>query len=153
MPQMVFESPLGPLLIAERAGALAALSFLPAGAEAASAETPLLAYARRELEEYFAGRRRAFDLPLAPEGTAFQTRVWRAIADIPFGQTRSYGALARELGSAPRAVGQACGRNPIAILVPCHRVLGAGKGLGGYSGGRGLETKRFLLAHEGALLA
>lgn len=144
---------MGPLAITERGGAITALSFLPQGARGPSAKTPLLARAQAELEEYFQGKRRAFDLPLAAEGSAFQHRVWRAIARIPYGRTVSYGELARALGSAPRAVGQACGKNPIAIVVPCHRVLAANARLGGYSGGRGPETKRFLLAHEGALLA
>ena len=103
-----------------------------------------------ELEEYFAGRRRQFDLPLAPQGTAFQVRVWRALGDIPYGQTISYGELARRIGHprASRAVGLANGANPLPILVPCHRVIGANGALTGFGGG--LPVKRALLALEGA---
>ncbi len=103
----------------------------------------------RQLNEYFAGTRRVFDLPLRPRGTPFQTRVWTALADIPFGDTISYGELARRVGNpaASRAVGLANGRNPLSILVPCHRVIGANGTLTGYGGG--LERKRWLLTHEG----
>ncbi|HEX6763894.1 MAG TPA: methylated-DNA--[protein]-cysteine S-methyltransferase [Polyangiaceae bacterium] len=108
-----------------------------------------LAPARRELEEYFRGERTAFDVPLAFEGTAFQERVWRALRDISFGETSSYGELARRIGkpSASRAVGAANGQNPIAIIVPCHRVIGADGSLTGYGGG--LPRKLWLLEHEG----
>lgn len=115
----------------------------------ASAETPVLRRARRWLEDYFAGNFRAVDFPLRAEGTHFQRDVWAAIAAIPPGVTRTYGEIASDLKSAPRAVGGACGANPIAIIVPCHRVLAADGGLGGYSGGRGVPTKRQLLTHEG----
>jgi methylated-DNA-[protein]-cysteine S-methyltransferase len=103
-----------------------------------------------QLAEYFAGERRDFDLPLAPHGTAFQVAVWRALADIPFGVTCSYGELARVVGrpSASRAVGAANGRNPIAIILPCHRVIGSNGELTGYGGG--LPMKRWLLDHERA---
>ncbi len=102
----------------------------------------------RQLGQYFAGERIAFDLPLRIHGSAFRRRVWRALCEIPFGQTRSYGELARLIGSpgAGRAVGLANGRNPFAIIVPCHRVIGAGGSLVGYGGG--LVRKRWLLAHE-----
>ena len=92
--------------------------------------------------------RTAFDLPLKPAGTAFQRRVWARLASIPQGRVETYGAIAKKLRSGARAVGGACGANPIPILIPCHRVLGAGGGLGGYSGEGGVATKRFLLAHE-----
>jgi methylated-DNA-[protein]-cysteine S-methyltransferase len=103
---------------------------------------------RAQLAEYFAGRRRDFDLPLAPAGTPFQQRVWQALRAIPYGRTESYGALAARLGQpgAGRAVGLANGQNPIAIVIPCHRVIGAGGALTGYGGG--LERKRWLLALE-----
>ena len=107
------------------------------------------AAAREQLIAYFAGRRRDFDLPLAPAGTAFQQRVWAALRRIPFGETRSYGEIARELGSSPRAVGRANGTNPICVIVPCHRVIGADGSLTGF--GYGTELKRRLLEHEGAL--
>jgi len=111
----------------------------------------LLARAAGQLGEYFAGRRRDFDLPLAPAGSAFQRRVWAALRRIPYGGTTSYGALAAQVGSVPRAVGGACGANPIPIVIPCHRVLAGHGRLGGFSGGKGIESKRALLAHEGAL--
>jgi len=107
--------------------------------------------AREQLESYFAGELRTFDLPLAPTGTAFQRKVWQALRDIPFGQTESYGALARRINSpkASRAVGLANGHNPISIIIPCHRVIGANGSLTGYGGG--IERKRWLLEHEGYL--
>lgn len=101
-----------------------------------------------QLKAYFAGDLRDFDLPLAAAGTPFQQRVWRALRDIPYGETISYGELARRIGqpTASRAVGLANGQNPISIVVPCHRVIGANGSLTGYGGG--LERKRWLLAHE-----
>ena len=106
---------------------------------------------RAQLGEYFAGRRRTFDLPLTPEGTTFQCSVWMALRAIPYGATISYRALAERIGrpSAMRAVGAANGRNPLPIVVPCHRVIGADGSLTGFGGG--LPTKRFLLELEGAL--
>lgn len=101
-----------------------------------------------QLEEYFAGDRNHFDLPLEPEGTEFQRSVWTALTEIPYGETRSYGEIAAEVGrpKAARAVGMANNRNPIAVIVPCHRVIGAGGALVGYAGG--IERKTWLLAHE-----
>ena len=109
---------------------------------------PVLKEAATQLEEYFAGERREFDVPMELDGTAFQREVWAELTRIPYGETISYGELARRVGrpSAPRAVGQANGRNPIPIIVPCHRVL-ASNGIGGYGGG--LKVKRALLAVEG----
>lgn len=107
--------------------------------------------ARNWLGDYFNGRFRRVDFPIRAEGTQFQRRIWEAIADIPLGQTLTYGEIARAVKSAPRAVGGACGANPVAIAIPCHRVLAADGGLGGYSGGAGLSTKRQLLDHEGFL--
>ena len=103
---------------------------------------------RAQLQAYFAGELRDFELPLAAEGTPFQQRVWRALCDIPYGETISYGELARRIGqpTASRAVGLANGQNPISIVVPCHRVIGANGSLTGYGGG--LARKRWLLAHE-----
>ena len=142
-------SPLGPLTVAARDGAIVALHF---GGSARRGPTggDVLDEAARQLDEYFAGARSAFDLPLAPAGTPFRQRVWRALRTIPWGRTRSYGAVARALGTAPRAVGGACGANPIPIIVPCHRVVSANGGLGGFSGGEGCDTKRRLLEHEAA---
>lgn len=104
-----------------------------------------------QLRAYFAGERQSFDLPLAGEGTAFQKAVWTVLASIPFGETRSYAEIAVHIGKpgAARAVGLANGKNPISIIVPCHRVIGASGALTGYGGG--LERKRWLLQHEGAL--
>ncbi len=121
------------------------------GWPADSVETALLIAARDQMIDYLAGDRTTFDLPLDPAGTPFQRRVWHALARIPYGTTRSYGELAEELGTGPRALGGACGRNPIPLFIPCHRVLAADHSLGGYSGLNGIDTKRFLLQLEGAL--
>jgi methylated-DNA-[protein]-cysteine S-methyltransferase len=112
-------------------------------------EAPVLARGRRQLRQYFAGERTEFDVPLGAGGTGFQRRVWQALTGIPYGQTRSYGEIARQLGLPPgasRAVGLANGQNPISIIVPCHRVIGADGSLTGYGGG--LERKRILLDLE-----
>ncbi|HKY94472.1 MAG TPA: methylated-DNA--[protein]-cysteine S-methyltransferase [Kiloniellales bacterium] len=144
----VVETALGPLSVTERDGAIVRLRF---GREGGTDDTPLLREAARQLQDYAAGRRRDFDLPLAPEGGPFETRVWRALSAIPFGATRTYGALARELKGEARAVGQACGANPIPVIIPCHRVLSAA-GSGGFSAPGGVDTKYRLLVHEGAAL-
>jgi methylated-DNA-[protein]-cysteine S-methyltransferase len=102
---------------------------------------------QRQLDEYFAGARTTFDVPLSLHGTAFEQSVWDALQRIPYGETTTYGELSRELGGSPRAVGRANGHNPVSIIVPCHRVVGANGSLTGYAGG--LDTKRALLAHEG----
>src|SRR5262245_7610930 len=115
--------------------------------------SPLLRETVCQLERYFARKLRRFDLPLAARGTDFQKRVWTMMRDIPYGETATYGGMAVALGSGPRAIGMACGRNPIPIIVPCHRVLGSGGKEGGFSGGRGLPTKRQLLAIEGVVFA
>ncbi len=141
-------SPVGTLIVSESGGRIGRLTW---GTAQAVERTVLLAEAAKQLAAYFDGRLRKFDLPLAPAGTAFQQDVYRAMSEIPYGATRSYGEIARALGSVARAVGQACGSNPIPILIPCHRVLGAGRAIGGFSGGRGTPTKRELLAHEGVL--
>lgn len=112
-------------------------------------EGPLFEQARAELQSYFAGELRAFSVPLAPRGSAFQLDFYAALCAIPYGETRTYGDLATDLGVSAQAIGQACGANPIAILIPCHRVLGA-TGLGGYSGAGGIEAKVALLRLEGA---
>ena len=146
------DSPLGPLLLASDGLALTGLFFEPPPALAShwirddhAAPFP---DARRQLAAYFAGEQTEFTLPLAPVGTPFQLRVWEALRAIPYGATCSYGDLARRLGSpgAARAVGLANGRNPLCIVVPCHRVVGTSGRLTGYSGG--MERKAFLLALE-----
>ena len=146
MPQLSMHSPLGDITVSEEDGVIVSVDW---GWSSMQEETPLLRRARDQLEDYFDGTRQDFDLPLAPEGTAFQKRVWKAMRDIPSGATRTYGDIARIINSAPRAVGQACGRNPIPIFIPCHRVLGSQGSIGGYSGGEGLATKRGLLRLEG----
>ena len=113
--------------------------------------SPLLQEAKRQLDLYFDGDLTRFDLPLQPMGTKHQEKVWAAMQAIPYGETRTYGDLALEIGSAAQAVGTACGRNPIPILVPCHRIVASAGKLGGYSGDGGLHTKRALLVLEGAL--
>lgn len=125
----------------------------PPSAPPSPAAAHVLDHAARELDEYFAGRRRTFTVPLAADGTGFQRTVWAALATIPFATTWSYGQLARAIGqpTAARAVGAANGKNPLAILVPCHRVIGANGSLTGYAGG--LPRKERLLQHEGILLA
>jgi methylated-DNA-[protein]-cysteine S-methyltransferase len=126
---------------------LLALHQAPA-TEVKSAEHAVLAHAERELLEYFAGQRARFSVPLAPRGTAFQERVWQELLAIPYGETRSYGELAAAIGkpTASRAVGAANGRNPLAIFVPCHRVIGANGALTGFAGGE--DAKRALLEIE-----
>lgn len=123
-----------------------AASRLAGASEAAS--LPHLEDAARQLAAYFAGARRAFDVPLDAGGTPFQRRVWRALAEIPYGGTTTYAALAQRLGTSHRAVGSANAANPLAIVVPCHRVVGSGGGLTGYAGG--LDAKAMLLSHERA---
>lgn len=151
---MIIESPAGLLTLREAGSVITRLHWMkPAsGSEVPrpGESSPLLAEAARQLAVYFAGGRRDFDLPLAPAGSDFHKEVWRLMGEIPFGQTATYGDLARQLNSAAQPVGSACGANPIAILIPCHRVVAAA-GLGGFSGGAGMESKRFLLHHEGAL--
>lgn len=154
-----FASPVGPIQLRGTATALTGVFMeshrhAPARLADAVRDAAPLRAAQRELEEYFAGQRRAFSLPLAPTGTPFQLRVWQALRAIPYGATISYGELARRIENprAVRAVGLANGRNPLSIIVPCHRVIGADGTLTGYGGG--LERKRVLLALEsGAVLA
>ena len=154
------ESPMGRLYLAASEQGLTAVDFRP-DADAlkrAAANNPpansvaILKEARRQLGEYFAGTRRDFDLPLAPRGTPFQHAVWEVLAAIPYGETISYGALARRLGRprAARAVGAANGKNPLAIILPCHRVIGSDGRLTGYAGG--LAIKEQLLALEAGRL-
>ena len=144
---LTIPSPVGDLTLAEEDGALVSIAW---GGARQGNGSPLLAEAARQLDAYFTGARQNFDLPLNPAGSPFEQRVWTAMRRIPYGKTQCYGELAEAIGSAPRAVGGACGRNPIPIVIPCHRVL-AKTGLGGYSGDGGLKTKQTLLSLEGAL--
>jgi methylated-DNA-[protein]-cysteine S-methyltransferase len=148
MSYLAYNSPVGPLTLFEEDGAIIAVEWgWPP--ETDEPPAPVLERARDQLDAYFEGKLKAFDLPLSPMGTPFQRKVWEALARIPFGATRSYGELAAELGTAPRSLGTACGRNPLPILIPCHRVLATNGGLGGYSGMDGVDTKRTLLRLEG----
>jgi methylated-DNA-[protein]-cysteine S-methyltransferase len=147
------DSPVGPLLLAGEDGALAILEFQrgrrpPGTPPDWQEDRKAFREARSQLEAYFASRLRHFELRLAPTGTPFQHRVWDALLEIPYGETRSYGELARRIGdpNAARAVGLANGKNPIAIVIPCHRVIGATGKLTGYGGG--IDIKRRLLALE-----
>ncbi len=147
--QIRIDSPLGPLVVEYTSAGLSALRFDPGSEGSPLSDDAFGERISRQLSEYFAGARRAFDLPLAPAGTVFQRRVWEALSRIPFGETRSYAEIAGVVGcpGGSRAVGQANGRNPIPLIVPCHRVVATGGGLGGYSGG--IDIKRWLLTHEG----
>ncbi|NGM23636.1 methylated-DNA--[protein]-cysteine S-methyltransferase [Roseomonas stagni] len=145
MPQLSCLTPVGEVTLSEDEGAIVALDW---GRGRDQEATPLLKEAIAQLQDYFDGKRMAFDLPLAPFGSAFQQRVWTALRAIPPGETRSYGDLAQLLGSSARAIGQANGANPIPIVIPCHRVTAAAGRLGGYSGGDGAPTKRALLDLE-----
>ena len=144
----VIATPIGPLRIAAGDAVLTSISIEPVDARPRAAETPLLREAAEQLEAYFAGRLEAFDLTLEPPETARGAALREAIIGIRYGETLSYGALARIAGSSPRAIGQACARNPFPIVVPCHRVTGANGALGHYSGGDGAATKAWLLNHE-----
>ena len=153
------DSPVGPLLLAADDAGLRLIEFhsprhpMSRLHDWSEGSNEVLDLTRNQLGEYFDGERMDFDLPLAPQGTAFQEQVWRTLATIPYGETISYSQLAQRVGkpSAMRAVGAANGRNPLPIVLPCHRVIGADGSLTGFGGG--LPTKQFLLQLEGALPA
>ncbi len=140
-----YESPVGALCVCADDEALISLHY---GKSEENTQNEIVRLVCRQLDEYFEGKRHCFDLPLKPEGTDFQKKVWSALRDIPYGETRSYGHISEKVGNskACRAVGMANNRNPIAIIVPCHRVIGADGTLTGYAGG--LNAKRFLLELE-----
>ena len=138
------DTPLGPVSVTEAEGLIMGLDWR----EGPPPQTDLWRETVAQLRAYFAGKRVAFELPL-DFGAGFQAQVRRAMAAIPFGETRTYGAPAHAIGAPAQAIGQACGANPLPILIPCHRILGA-KGLGGFSAKGGVETKVWLLRHEGA---
>jgi methylated-DNA-[protein]-cysteine S-methyltransferase len=144
------ETPIGELLLVGDGHALTELRFEPNGTPPGRRDPSCFAEAEEQLQAYFAGERTSFDLPLAPSGTGFQLRVWEALTEIPYGETRSYGEIAARVGrpDAVRAVGATNGRNPIAVIVPCHRVIGSDGSLVGYGGG--LDRKRTLLELEAA---
>lgn len=144
---MVVDSPVGPLHLSTDGDSITGVAFVDEAPT--SSDAPLLREAARQLDAYFAGEREEFDLPLDPSGTDFQRRVWAALLDVAYGTTASYGEIATRLGfplSASRAIGLANGSNPIAIVVPCHRIIGANGSLTGYGGG--LDNKRLLLQLE-----
>lgn len=145
--ERVMETPIGRVTLCADADGICALKFGACSCRAD--ESPVLDQAQRQLEEYFAGRRRAFSVPLSIHGSDFQMKVWRALMEIPYGETISYRELARRIGNprACRAVGMANHVNRIPIFIPCHRVVGASGKLAGYAGG--LEAKRILLETEG----
>lgn len=143
--ELTVDTPVGAVTITESDGAVTALRWGGAGCD----DSPLLNRAAAQLDQYFNRLRCEFDLPLRVDASPAQTRICAAIAAIPHGETRSYGDIARDLDMSAQAVGRGCGGNPIPIFIPCHRVLGA-QGLGGFSGGAGVETKVWLLRHEGA---
>ncbi|MFH5883413.1 methylated-DNA--[protein]-cysteine S-methyltransferase [Halalkalibaculum sp. DA3122] len=146
-----FHSPIGTLHLFAEEECLTKLEFA-AETSGRHSSLPVLELARGQLQEYFNGERSRFDLPIKPAGTGFQQRVWEALSDIPMGKTVTYRQLSDALGNpnSVRAVGRANGQNPIPIIIPCHRVIGAGGTLVGYSGG--IERKKWLLQHEGVLL-
>ncbi len=145
MPVRRIDSPVGPLAIVARGDQIVAMNWGQAGDD----RSPVLDAAAEQLDAYFGGRLTRFDLPLSPGGSEFQRAFYAALCAIPYGQTQTYGELAAQLGVSAQAIGQACGANPIPILIPCHRVLAA-DGLGGYSGAGGIEAKVTLLKLEGA---
>ncbi len=146
MAEKTVETQFGALTLREENGALTALRW---GIAAQEDSTDLLERAAEQLREYDAGTREAFDLPLHVHGSELQRAVCEAVYAIPFGETLTYGEIAGVLGVPAQAVGRACGGNPIPVIIPCHRVMGA-KGLTGFSGAGGVETKVALLRHEGA---
>ena len=144
MPQLSLHTPVGDITVFEEDGAIVSLDW---GWVTDQATSTVLEAAREQLQAISTAKLMAFDLPLAPTGTAYRRPVWQALRDIPYGETRSYQDIARRLGGSARSVGQANGHNPIPLIIPCHRVV-ATTHIGGYSGGDGLPTKRWLLALE-----
>ena len=147
MPQLSLHSPMGALTISAEDGAVVALDW---GWGRDQAPTPLLQEARDQVHAYLDGERTKFDLPLRPHGSRYQLRVWTALHGIPFGQTRTYAEIALDVGGCARSIGGANRSNPIPIIIPCHRVVAA-NGIGGFSSGEGLDTKRFLLSLEAGM--
>ena len=148
MSQISMHAPIGDLTISVEDNIIVSLDW--GWAQEQNTNT-LLQDAKSQLDDYFDGLRKNFDLPLEPPGTKFQQRVWSMMEQIPYGKTITYGEIAKALGSSARAVGMACGANPIPVIIPCHRVVAAND-MGGYSGDGGVETKRALLHLERVLL-
>ncbi|MEJ8473160.1 methylated-DNA--[protein]-cysteine S-methyltransferase [Roseibium algae] len=149
MPSISIKSPVGNLTICESEGKVRSLDWQDVSENiGTSSESNVLQEAAHQLNAYFAGTLKTFDLPLAPKGSEFHQSVYSAMSAIPYGNTRTYGDIAKDLKSYGQPVGQACGANPIPIIIPCHRVLSA-QGLGGFSGSGGVQTKIALLKLEG----
>ncbi len=145
MAQLSFHSPVGDLTLSEAEGKIVSLDW---GWSPFSEKTAFLLKAKQQLDDYFDGHNPEFTQPLELAGTEFQKRVWQAMTLISYGKTMTYGEIADIVGSHPRAVGTACGLNPVPIIIPCHRVMGKDGKLTGYSGGDGTETKKFLIELE-----
>ncbi|MBE1292173.1 MAG: methylated-DNA--[protein]-cysteine S-methyltransferase [Rhodobacteraceae bacterium] len=145
MLRLTVDTPTGPMTLTEKDGAIVRAEWESGGTD----DTPLLREAAAQLVAYFDDPAQGFDLPLKVEASEFQQRVCDAMLEIPLGETRTYGELSKDLGVPAQAIGQGCGGNPIPVIIPCHRVLGA-NGLGGFSGLGGVETKVWLLKHERA---
>lgn len=141
-----YDSPFGPIQIGHEDGCI--ISIQHRDGKHTHIPSPVSELANQQLQEYFGGRRKTFDLPISPRGTPFQMAVWKALCEVPYGEVRTYGQIAAAIGNpkASRAVGMACNRNPLWIVIPCHRVVGSNRSLTGYAGG--LEMKRTLLELE-----
>ena len=148
MNRIIFDSPIGKLEIFEESGKITRIEIVSGENFSPETETPLLLEAKKQLSEYFSGKRKSFDFPIEFSGTEFQKSVWRELLKIPFGETKTYGEIAAAIGKpkAARAVGSACNKNHILIAVPCHRVIGSGGKLTGFAWGT--DMKKWLLGHE-----
>ncbi len=150
----IINSPIGKLRIETNSNALTKIEFLDTNVATTSQTNPLITNITKQLEQYFTNPKHKFDLPINLQGTKFQKRVWRILCNIYSGSTKTYGELAKQLNTSPRAIGNACRHNPIPIIIPCHRVI-AKKSLGGYAGkqdGKMIDIKKWLLGHEQVLL-
>ena len=145
MPRLTINTPVGLLTIVEKGCAIKKICW---STSQKNEKTKLLLRAKKELENYFGGKLTRFTVPINPYGTSFQRKVWNSMAEIPFGKTATYGQIASTLHTSPRAVGNACSKNPLPIIIPCHRVIGGNGALNGYTGGKGLKTKLLLINHE-----
>lgn len=146
MSQFSFDTPLGMITLTEEDEKIVSLDW--GNSPLSLSNNSLLKEGQKQIHAYFAGKLKNFSLPLAPMGTPFQQRAWLLMQEIPYAETISYAELAARLKTAPRAAGMACARNPIPIIVPCHRILGSRGALGGYSGFEGIESKKYLLNLE-----
>ncbi|MDE0812058.1 MAG: methylated-DNA--[protein]-cysteine S-methyltransferase [Alphaproteobacteria bacterium] len=149
MGTRILDTPLGALILQSNNSAITRVSWADHGNPMPSGQSDSICdFAAKELQFYFLGRLKTFSVPVSLDGSSLQIKVWGLMANIPFGEVLTYGDVARDVGSGPQAVGRACGQNPIPVIIPCHRIVGAGGKLTGFSGGAGIETKAFLLDHE-----